>query len=61
MTRLRASSPVSVDDSLVEEIRQRAAMIRRETIRLIEVAKSGHYTSVYSAAEILATLYSGVM
>jgi len=43
------------------EIRRRAAMIRRETIRLIEVAKSGHYTSVYSAAEILATLYSGVM
>ena len=36
-------------------------MIRRETIRLIGVAKSGHYSSVYSAAEILATLYSGVM
>jgi transketolase len=49
------------EQTLVEEIEARAAMIRRETIRLIEVAKSGHYTSVYSAAEILATLYSGVM
>lgn len=45
----------------VREIRRRAALVRRETIRLIEVAKSGHYTSVYSAAEILAALYSGVM
>lgn len=36
-------------------------MIRRETIRLIDIAGSGHYTSVYSAAEVLATLYSGVM
>ena len=48
-------------DSLVRAIKARAAMIRRETIRLIGVAKSGHYTSVYSSAEILATLYSGVM
>ena len=45
----------------LDEIRQRATMIRRETIRLIDVAGSGHYTSVYSAAELLATLYSGVM
>ena len=40
----------------ISEIKDRAAMIRRETIRLIGVAKSGHYTSVFSAAEILATL-----
>jgi transketolase len=45
----------------LEEVRARANMIRRETIRLIDVAGSGHYTSVYSAAELLATLYSGVM
>jgi transketolase len=57
MTELRPTT----ERTLVEEIQARAAMIRRETIRLIEVAKSGHYTSVYSAAEILATLYSGVM
>jgi transketolase len=44
-----------------EQVRRRAALVRRETIRLIEVAKSGHYTSVYSAAEIVGALYSGVM
>lgn len=49
------------DVSLVDQIQSRAALIRRETIRLIGVAKSGHYTSVYSAAELLAALYSGVM
>lgn len=58
VSRMPASG---ADDALVLEIVARAAMIRRETIRLIGVAKSGHYTSVYSAAEILATLYSGVM
>lgn len=48
-------------DRLAREIEARASMVRRETIRLIEIAKSGHYTSVYSAAEILAALYSGAM
>jgi transketolase len=61
MTEVDLASVRAPEQSLVEEIEARAAMIRRETIRLIEVAKSGHYTSVYSAAEILATLYSGVM
>jgi transketolase len=42
-------------------VERRARLIRRETIRLIGIAKSGHYTSVFSAAEILAALYSGVM
>ena len=49
------------DEEVLAEIRRRALLIRRETIRLIEIAGSGHFTSVYSAAEILATLYSGVM
>lgn len=40
-----------------DEIRDRADWIRLETIRLVEVAKSGHYSSVFSCAEILATLY----
>jgi transketolase len=39
----------------------RARFIRTETIRLIAIAKSGHYTSVFSAAEILATLYYHTM
>jgi transketolase len=45
----------------VDEVRERAALVRRETIRLIEIAKSGHYSSVFSCAEILGALYSGVM
>src|SRR3954447_18429523 len=45
----------------VEEVRARAALIRRETVRLIGIAKTGHYSSVFSCAEILAALYSGVM
>jgi transketolase len=56
---MSAADPTSAEK--VEEIRARANMIRRETIRLIDVAGSGHYTSVYSAAEVLSTLYSGVM
>jgi len=35
--------------------------IRLETLRLIEIAKVGHYSSVFSAAEIFATLYYSVM
>jgi transketolase N-terminal domain/subunit len=43
------------------DLRERAAFIRAETVRLIDIAKTGHYTSVFSAAEILAALYYRVM
>jgi transketolase len=42
-------------------LRDRARFIRTETVRLITIAKSGHYTSVFSAAEILSVLYYHVM
>lgn len=42
-------------------LRERARFIRTETVRLITIAKSGHYTSVFSAAEILSTLYYHTM
>lgn len=61
MTDAATTPTAGAEARLVSEIKGRATMIRRETIRLIGVAKSGHYTSVFSAAEILATLYSGVM
>jgi transketolase len=51
----------TITPSRVDEVRARAAMIRRETVRLIGIAKTGHYSSVFSCAEILAALYSGVM
>jgi len=48
-------------DPKIQEIRDRALLVRRETIRLVGIAKSGHYSSVFSCAEILAALYSGGM
>lgn len=48
-------------DERARQVRERAALIRRETVRLVGVAKSGHYSSVFSCAEILAALYSGVL
>jgi transketolase len=48
-------------DAEVERVRELARFIRTETIRLIGIAKSGHFTSVFSCAEILAALYAGVM
>jgi len=50
-----------VSDETVQRLRQKAQFIRLETIRLIEIAKIGHYSSVFSAAEIFAALYYDVM
>jgi transketolase len=41
----------------LEELRWRADWIRLKTIELIAIAGSGHYTSVFSCAEIFALLY----
>ena len=49
------------DDATIARLRDRAQFIRLETLRLIEIAKVGHYTSVFSAAEIFAALYYDVM
>jgi transketolase len=46
---------------LIARLEKRARFIRWETVRLIAIAKSGHYTSVFSCAEILAVLYDHVM
>ena len=40
-----------------DRLRERANFVRTETVRLIEIAKCGHYTSVFSAAEIISVLY----
>jgi transketolase len=55
------SSTESAVPERVDEVRERAALVRRETVRLVGIAGSGHYSSVFSCAEILAALYSGVM
>lgn len=48
-------------DAQVARLREKARFVRLETIRLIEIAKTGHYSSVFSAAEIFAALYYDVM
>jgi transketolase len=40
-----------------EELERRADWIRLQTIELVEVAGSGHYSSTFSCAEIFAALY----
>lgn len=45
----------------IARLKDRAKFIRLETIRLIEIAKVGHYTSVFSAAELFSALYYDVM
>jgi transketolase len=53
------------DDLLFGEqlafLQERARFVRLETLRLISIAKVGHYTSVFSCAEIFAALYYDVM
>lgn len=49
------------DEATIAHLRERAQFIRLEAIRLIDIAKTGHYTSVFSAAEMFAALYYDVM
>jgi len=45
----------------IGQLQDRAEWIRLETIRLVEIAGSGHYSSVFSCAEILSVLYYKAM
>lgn len=45
----------------IARINERAKYVRLETLRLIQIAKVGHYSSVFSCAEIFATLYYDAM
>lgn len=49
-------SPIARSE-LLAMLRNRAKFVRTETLRLIAIAKSGHYTSVFSCAELFAALY----
>jgi len=48
-------------DATIKMLKDRARFIRLETIRLIGIAKTGHYTSAFSAAEAFAALYYDVL
>ncbi len=63
----RPGGHVAPDSNLVPSperialLKEKALFSRLETVRLIEIAKVGHYTSAFSAAEIFSTLYYDVM
>ena len=43
--------------TLVDRLTDRAKFIRLETVRLARIAGAGHYTSTFSCAEIISTLF----
>ncbi len=47
--------------ALLTRLREKALFSRTETVRLIAIAKSGHYTSSFSCAEIFSVLYYHTM
>jgi transketolase len=56
---LAGSDPSAPTRELVEYVEGRAQWAREETVRLVSIAKTGHYASSFSCAEILASLYYG--
>jgi transketolase len=49
--------PVTARSELVARLADRAQFVRLETLRLARIAGAGHYSSTFSAAELLAALY----
>ncbi len=49
------------DPALLQTLREKARLVRTETVRLISIAKSGHYGSSFSCAELFAALYYHVL
>lgn len=50
-----------MSDELLRRLAERAQFVRLETVRLVAIAGSGHYTSTFSAAELFAVLYYHVL
>lgn len=61
ISNLAKSEAFRPSEPEIARLKDRAKFIRLETIRLIEIAKVGHYTSVFSAAELFSALYYDVM
>lgn len=58
------SSPPQANRLSEEELtrlKKGALFVRTETVRLIEIAKVGHYSSVFSCAEIFSALYYDIL
>ena len=58
---LSADTRFAPDAERVRLLKDRARFSRLETVRLIEIAKVGHYTSAFSAAELFSVLYYDAM
>jgi len=56
-----AVATAGLDAGRIALLRDRALFVRIETLRLIAIAKVGHYASAFSAAEIFAVLYYDAM
>lgn len=50
-----------LDEARIEYLKDRALFCRLETVRLVSIAKVGHYSSVFSCAEIFAALFYDTM
>ena len=48
---------MTIDVDLRERLQERAQFIRIQTVDLINIARNGHYSSTFSAAELFSTLY----
>jgi hypothetical protein len=44
------------DPELIARVKDKALFAREETVRLTGIAKTGHYASAFSCAELLAAL-----
>ena len=53
--------PPDLSPDHIAHLKERAQFVRLETVRLISIAKVGHYTSVFSCAEIFSALYYDAM
>lgn len=54
-------SVYEVSDQTIAMLKERAKFVRTETVRLVDIAKTGHYASAFSCAEIFAALYYDIM
>ncbi len=50
-------SKVQLKDEELKLLEEKALMVRKEVVRLTDIAGSGHYGSAFSIAEMLAALY----
>ncbi len=59
--RWKIGDAIDISNDRIAFLNERALFSRLEAIRLISIAKVGHYTSAFSCAEIFATLYYDAM